>query len=123
MRKVLWLCAATAAMLLGAFASFGAASSHSSMSVHPGRLVGGIVFSGRVPRSAGKSRYHRGWVEVGQHGHLVAKQWVKTNHRYHFTLAPGTYDVAGYTRYGVCRNSATIHSSHTTHVNVGCVWH
>jgi hypothetical protein len=60
---------------------------------------------------------------VGQHGHLVAKQWVKTDRRYRFNLGPGKYDLAAYTRYGVCRTQATIHSRSTTHQDVGCVWH
>jgi hypothetical protein len=85
----------------------------------PGRLVGAIVLRGR----GHNSRHHRGWVEVGQHGHLFSRQWVKTNQKYHFELAPGTYDLAGYTKYGVCRTVATIRSGSTTVQNVYCVFH
>jgi hypothetical protein len=139
MRKVFWLVTAVLAGVLGVFASLGTASSHHSTAprAHPstrvravassqrasGRLVGAIVFSGNVPPSAGENRDHRGWVEVGQHGHLVARQRVKINHQYHFTLAPGAYDVAGYTRWGACRATAQIKAGQTTHQDAGCTWH
>jgi hypothetical protein len=137
MRKVLWLCTAVAVSLL---AVFGAASSRSPrpprvITAIPvralirsyggtGGLVGAIVFTGNVPRGARKNRYHRGWVEVGQHGHLVSKKWVKTGHKYHFALTPGSYDIAGYTRWGPpCRGSVQIRPDRTTHQNVYCDWH
>ena len=86
----------------------------------PGRLVGGIVFRGRGHKS---DRYQRGWVEIGENGQLVTKQYVKAGHRYHFTLAPDTYDVAGYAKFGPCRGTATITSGRTTVQNVYCVFH
>lgn len=112
MRKVFWLCTTVVATLLGVFAALGVASSRSlrgsrirathqarapTLTRHgSGRLVGAIVFTGDVPRGASKNRHQRGWVEVSeQHDQLVAKQWVNDNHEYHFTLAPGAYDVAG----------------------------
>lgn len=70
--------------------------------------MGAITLSGRVPPSGRKNRYQRGWVEVGQHGHLVARRYVETNHYYQFTLRPGTYDVAGYTQWGRCRDSVEL---------------
>ena len=140
MRKIFWSCAVAAMTLLGVLLSLGSASGRNPAplrvrraptgvsaagrsSRRSGHLVGAIVFSGRVPRSAAKNRYHRGWVEVGQQGHLIAKQWVKVNHQYHFTLAPGTYDVAGYTRWGACRATARISTGQTTHQDTYCVWH
>ena len=140
MRKVFWLCAALVTILLGVAASFGAASTHHSVTLQgramadvpppagthdaTGRLVGAIVFVGNVPRSARKNRYHQGWVEIGRHGHLVAKQWVKLGHHYHFTLAPGSYDVAAYTRWGPpCRDTAQIAAGQTTNQDAYCSWH
>jgi len=140
MRKISWSCAVVAVTLFGVFSSLGSASGHNPVPLRArragtgvpavgrsqgpsGHLVGAIVFSGRVPHSATKNRYHRGWVEVGQHGHLVAKQWVKVNHQYHFTLAPGTYDVAGYTRWGACRATARIKAGQIAHQDAYCVWH
>jgi hypothetical protein len=88
----------------------------------PGHLVGGIVYRGRAP-SGGNNRYQRGWIEIGQRGHLVAKQHVERNRLYHFRLVPGTYDIAAYIRWGTCRDQATIRSHRTTVQDVYCVWH
>lgn len=136
MRKVPWLRMAVAATLL---VVIGTASSRNPspprvptpIRVHAvtrsygasGGLVGAILFTGNVPRRARHHRYHRGWVEVGQHGHLVAKQWVKTGHKYHFRLTPGPYDIAGYTRWGICRGNVQIPPDRTIHQNVYCGWH
>jgi hypothetical protein len=53
----------------------------------------------------------------------VAKQHVQRNRQYNFKLSPGTYDIAAYIRWGVCRDQATIRSGHTTTQNIYCVWH
>jgi hypothetical protein len=137
MRKVSWLLMVVMATVL--LASVGMASSHGAKALRdrastrvraltrfrgePGRLVGAIVFSGRVPQGAAKNRYQRGWVVVSQHEHRVAKQWVKVNHKYHFALAPGTYDIAGHDRWGNCRDTAQIRAGHTIDQNVYCTWH
>jgi hypothetical protein len=60
MRKVSWLLMVVMATVLGVLASVGIASSNGA----PGRLVGAIVFTGRVPHGASKNRYQRGWVVV-----------------------------------------------------------
>lgn len=133
MRKILWPCALIAAASL---AVIGAGSQGSGPPWVPtpvravipsygagGYLIGAIVFRGNVPRSARKHRYHRGWVEVRQQGQLVAKQWVKNGHTYHFTLLAGTYDIAGYTRWGTCRGSANVPPDRRIRRNVYCVFH
>jgi hypothetical protein len=118
--KLFGLCVAFAAvLLLSVCASSGSARSHGT-----GRLVGAILFSGRVPHGASGNRYQRGWVVVSTRDeHRVAKQWVKVNHKYHFTLAPGTYVIASHDRWANCRNTAHIKAGRTTDQNVYCNWH
>ena len=101
------------ATALAAAAIFGLAVCGAPIS---GRLVGGIVFSGRA---YSEHHYQPGLVVVGQHGHFIAQQHLKRNQQFHFTLAPGTYDLA----YSVCSTQATIVSGDATRENVVCVFH
>lgn len=117
------------ALLIGAAAG-GAAGSAIGQSVPPpplkGRLVGGIVFTGRVP-SGSTSGYQSGvvriWHDISQNGRVVARQRVRRNRKYHFRLVPGRYTIVAHTRYGNCIHRALVEEEQTTHQNVYCVFH
>jgi hypothetical protein len=54
---------------------------------------------------------------------IVAHQHVKRNHRYHFTLSTGTYNIVAQTFWGKCVGAARIRPSRTTSANAYCVFH
>lgn len=96
--------------------------SRSHASNNDGRLVGGIVLRGRAPRGAA-NRYQQGWVRVAHRGHVAARHWVGANHRYHFRLAGGRYQIEAHTKWGKCIGVARIHARKTTEANAYCVFH
>jgi hypothetical protein len=88
-----------------------------------GRVVGGIVFTGRAP-SGTANRYQRGRVRVEQFGREVKQQIVKRNQRYHFRLLAGNrYTLIAHTKWGNCKAHATPRRNRTTQTNIYCLFH
>ena len=110
-----------ASLLAGLSVSAGADAS--SRNVAKGQLVGGIVLRGRVPGGASAHRYQRGLVRVIRDGRVVARERVRTDHRYHFRLRPGLYDIVAHTKWGKCEGGARVRAGHTTNANAYCVFH
>jgi hypothetical protein len=93
-----------------------------------GTLVGGIIFTGRIPPGYPKTGYQRGLVQVVRRGDVVASAHLHRGQRYRFVLRAHTYTLrtpgnAPLKSQTFCSRRVTIRASRTLRANVYCVFH
>ncbi len=106
------------------------AVARSSLGATRPNLVGGIFYTGRVPRHLAKNGLQAGRVDVLETNRgLVAREWVRRYEGFAFRLRPGVYTPQAKISLGTCTyggsadGTVVVRKGRITRANLYCMWH